>query len=470
MTMSDAEDQCIFKDLISRSEQSARAGQFEMAGLQLQIALAIQSPGRKNAKKKLAGYLLKLARYEHAELLLRSLVDRHPGDADLIVNLAHAVFGRGKFDEAIALFEQVRQGSPNLYGPVMQRQHGNSLLETRNFAGATEVFMRLQKQRPGSPSGIVGLAHTAMGCGDWEAAVGIWKSCMAKFPEKISDRWNICLEQCESAAKGNVPNLDFPQNSADSENAMAYANLLERSARGASNDHPLNFETVFIVTYGRAGSTLLQGVLNSINGVVVRGENNNVFAPLFETYQKMISLRSRYKTNRLPNRPFFGAGTADIDQALAHMRSLAKTLIHADQAGDPNVSCFGFKEIGYQELGDEFSEYLNFLGKIFPNPAYVFLTRDLADVSKSGWWKDLDAQSVVDDLAALDERFIQFSSDRSDCFSLTYDDVISKSGTLVGLFEFLGAQYNPHDIDILLATPHSYAPSQDGVQQLFSTF
>jgi hypothetical protein len=37
---------------------------------------------------------------------------------------------------------------------------------------------------------------------------------------------------------------------------------------------------VFIVTYGRSGSTLLQGVLNSIPGYLVRGENRQALRHL----------------------------------------------------------------------------------------------------------------------------------------------------------------------------------------------
>ena len=37
---------------------------------------------------------------------------------------------------------------------------------------------------------------------------------------------------------------------------------------------------VFVVTYGRSGSTLLQNVLNTIPGYCIRGENANTLAHL----------------------------------------------------------------------------------------------------------------------------------------------------------------------------------------------
>ena len=37
---------------------------------------------------------------------------------------------------------------------------------------------------------------------------------------------------------------------------------------------------VFVVTYGRSGSTLLQTVLQSIDGYFIRGENTGKFPPM----------------------------------------------------------------------------------------------------------------------------------------------------------------------------------------------
>lgn len=41
---------------------------------------------------------------------------------------------------------------------------------------------------------------------------------------------------------------------------------------------------VFLVTYGRAGSTLTQKYLNSLPDVCVRGENGNLLYHLFRAF------------------------------------------------------------------------------------------------------------------------------------------------------------------------------------------
>ena len=55
----------------------------------------------------------------------------------------------------------------------------------------------------------------------------------------------------------------------------------------------LKFRHILIITYGRSGSTLLQGVLNGIEGVVLRGENDNAFFDLYKTYKKLLDLKQK---------------------------------------------------------------------------------------------------------------------------------------------------------------------------------
>ncbi len=61
------------------------------------------------------------------------------------------------------------------------------------------------------------------------------------------------------------------------EELTATVELQDRVSGGA----PEGLGYLFIVTYGRSGSTLLQGILNSIPGYLIRGENR---AALFHLY------------------------------------------------------------------------------------------------------------------------------------------------------------------------------------------
>src|SRR3954464_1127587 len=51
---------------------------------------------------------------------------------------------------------------------------------------------------------------------------------------------------------------------------------------------------VFVVTYGRSGSTLVQGLLNALPGTLVRGENNFYILPLFQAWSLASAFQARF--------------------------------------------------------------------------------------------------------------------------------------------------------------------------------
>ena len=51
------------------------------------------------------------------------------------------------------------------------------------------------------------------------------------------------------------------------------------------------WRTALIITYGRTGSTLLMGLLNKIDGYLIRGENNNCFHSLFKFVKSLEQTR-----------------------------------------------------------------------------------------------------------------------------------------------------------------------------------
>ena len=74
----------------------------------------------------------------------------------------------------------------------------------------------------------------------------------------------------------------------------------------------LNFRHLFVITYGRSGSTLLQGLLNSIDGMLIRGENNNVVVNLFQAHAALSLTKKKFiKDTRAPTAAWFGAGQID---------------------------------------------------------------------------------------------------------------------------------------------------------------
>jgi hypothetical protein len=213
------------------------------------------------------------------------------------------------------------------------------------------------------------------------------------------------------------------------------------------------------VTYGRSGSTLLQGILNTINGVLIRGENENVFYDFFKSYQKLLKVSLWQKNAILPNQAWFGMGLFNCSLFMDHLRELSRGILLADQYEGSEGLCLGFKEIRYIDVIDDLENYLDFLTDLFPNTALLFNTRNLEDVAKSGWWKNENEEEVLGKLRALEERFFEYASNHSNSFHIDYSDVVNKSTKLKCLFDFIGAPYHEDTVDIVLNVTHSYKPN-----------
>jgi len=234
----------------------------------------------------------------------------------------------------------------------------------------------------------------------------------------------------------------------------------------------LNYKSLLIVTYGRSGSTLLQGVLNDIDGVLIKGENFNFCFNLYQSHQSLVNAKlkagnSKSNTNS-PTAPWFGAGDYDLEKYKKGLGKVVEELLLGDVAG---VYCYGFKEIRYAEIPEtELLGYLNFLMDIFPNLGVVFNTRDLDEVVKSGWWKTKKSRKTKKLLGTVEVGFRKYSSMNNNCFTISYADVVNKTKVLEELHDFIGAKYDEKRIDRVLAKSHSYGQSENVLNKLSSMF
>ncbi len=231
----------------------------------------------------------------------------------------------------------------------------------------------------------------------------------------------------------------------------------------------LNFESILIVTYGRSGSTLLQGILNNIDGVLVRGENNNFIYGLYEAYKKLIDTRNHQDISQ-SNNSWYGAGEINLELFLNDCQQMVINVLLADQKNQKNILCYGFKEIRYFEVYQQqkdIADYLNFLAKIFPKPAFIFNVRNLDYVLKSGWWAKMNRAKSRAELMELETAFHSYKKTHPDhTFIISYEDVVCQSNNFQLLFDFLGAEY-PENIDKILLTPHGYGQKNIQTYQNF---
>ena len=164
---------------------------------------------------------------------------------------------------------------------------------------------------------------------------------------------------------------------------------------------------VFIVTFGRTGSTALLKALNAIDGACIRGQNGALLCSLAEAAETLNNSHKERSGNRslLTGNPWYGIGEADPE---AFARSLARSF-ERDVLNPPEgTRITGFKEINYTDetLTDRsFDAVLRFMLRYFEDPHLIFLTRDPEEASRSGWWQDRDQQVVIDVLEMTIERF-----------------------------------------------------------------
>jgi len=231
----------------------------------------------------------------------------------------------------------------------------------------------------------------------------------------------------------------------------------------------LNFESILIISYGRSGSTLLQGVLNSIDGVVIRGENMNMCFHLFETYQAL--LKSKTHNGNSIQSPFYGSESLDEKYFLNRTKETVRNLLLANPKKESTTTCYGFKEIRYTQIHEDLIGYLEFLRKLFPSPCFIFNTRNNEDVVKSwisvGWYTESKKENAFKVLKEVEASFFNaMKANESNSFHITYEDVIGKTEKLEEMFSFLGAPVVESKIDEILSLQHSYKPFQKHIEKL----
>ena len=210
---------------------------------------------------------------------------------------------------------------------------------------------------------------------------------------------------------------------------------LQRKVRRLESGQRENgdYDYVFVMAYGRSGSTLLQAILNSTPGVLMRGENRGLAYYLHQFHKSAVKDAAwagdvaRRKVN-----PFFGIRDYPADLAITRIREL---LLDTVLRPEPGTKVLGFKEIRWYQ--EDLPEYLDFMRKVFPGARFILNTRQLSDVARSSWWADHD--DAFEQLEVIEERMLSAAEALGpSVFHLRYDEYVDDPPKLRGLFEWLG--------------------------------
>lgn len=211
---------------------------------------------------------------------------------------------------------------------------------------------------------------------------------------------------------------------------------------------------VFVVTYGRSGSTLTQSLLNAIPGYSIRGENGNLTYFLSraihlvakhdmytwrrEDLPKEPQERRAYLKNILgqPYDPWAGAESVEPEDFRLSLMNL-----FVEKVLKPEVGCrvSGFKEIRLHEDPNFFEDHINYLRDSFPKARFLFQTRNHNAVSRSSWWASKPKHVVYNQLKQADEIFLEYSRKNPDiCFTISYEKYAEGINYARKIYNFLG--------------------------------
>lgn len=213
---------------------------------------------------------------------------------------------------------------------------------------------------------------------------------------------------------------------------------------------------LFLVTYGRSGSTVTQNLLNAIPGYCIRGENANAIYPLCKMIDTLernreitthraqrAGLVKRAKLLGTPADPWFGAEDIDIDRLARGMFNVfAREVLRIP----PGTRVAGFKEIRYLQDVTFVPRQLEIMQHHFPRARILFLTRDHAQVAASAWFSRQPPDNFLPQLAHADAAFTAYAASHPGCFHLDYATLIQGPQALRPLLDFLGEEMHEDKI------------------------
>lgn len=206
---------------------------------------------------------------------------------------------------------------------------------------------------------------------------------------------------------------------------------------------------VFIVTFGRSGSTLLQNLLNRMPGTCIRGENANALTFLAQSVAAMVKsepMAGLRKTGQItgPDHPWYGAEAINPWQ---FGRALADVFVRDVLIPPRGCEVLGFKEIRYHLVDGDPMAAFRFMRETFPEVRFLINTRDHEATAQSGWWKTMPRDRVMRELAEAEALFdkVQAHFPRV-TLRMRYDDYATSPEALEPLFRFLD---RPFDVEMV---------------------
>lgn len=217
---------------------------------------------------------------------------------------------------------------------------------------------------------------------------------------------------------------------------------------------------LFVVTYGRSGSTVLLNLLNRIDGYCIRGENHGITNHLAQAWCVVAKARADYGNEASdPSTPWFGIDRVDAE---AFGSFLADSFCNSVLQPDVGTRVVGFKEVRYSphDVTDhEYDSMIAFLSENFEGSRFIFNTRDWNEVANSGWWKQFwskrRVRRIIEHSNLRFQRSINMLEERA--FAIDYADYRKNPAGFDPLLRWLGEDVAQEVVEQVVFTKLNHA-------------
>lgn len=162
---------------------------------------------------------------------------------------------------------------------------------------------------------------------------------------------------------------------------------------------------LFVVTYGRSGSTLVQGLLNALPATLVRGENGFFVHDLYQASAAAEAFardHAKHGSKQVTS-AFYGVRRLRREPFVDATRRIAHDVLLGQHRAD-RVRRLGFKEVLWHRIEPaETEDFFDWFEAVFPGARYVLNTREVAAASTSGFWQRQDHEQALASIARVVE-------------------------------------------------------------------
>lgn len=217
----------------------------------------------------------------------------------------------------------------------------------------------------------------------------------------------------------------------------------------ARRSEPVQF--LFVIAYGRSGSTLLQSILASIPGCHMTGENADALGGLYATWGAALETKREQGCvpRTRPGDPWRGAHLIHPGR---YNRRLAMVFLEEIIHPPPGARFIGFKEVRYFHYDiEKLVDYLDYIRETFRPCILIFNRRSSDEVARSGWWVN-DGEDIRERVRRFDRATDEYARAHKDVsIVVDYTRWRSDPTLLKPLFDRLGADFELPQIEKILA-------------------